>query len=244
MNILSIGYGRVLEDLVPRQPRFFVPGMPQHAIVRGIDKQDVFFCTDDYRLYLESLGKSAKQYDCAIHAYVLMSNHVHLLITPGTKRALPLFFQAMGRYYVQALNRKIDRVGPLWQGRYRTSLVQDDLYLLTCYRYIELNPVRAGIVNRPGDYEYSSYRSNAIGVVNNLVQPHPLYEALDDDRNQRLAKYRSLFAEDINIDTLEVIRDRVNSCRILGNDRFKEETQVRLGVSVRRQRKRTCRIPR
>jgi putative transposase len=230
-----------MEVLMPRQPRFFVPGMPQHAIVRGIDRQTVFFSSDDYSLYFESLKKSAQQYDCAVHAYVLMSNHVHLLVTPGSKSALPLFFQAMGRYYVQALNRKLDRVGALWQGRYKTSLVQDDLYLLTCYRYIELNPVRAGVVNNPGDYAYSSYGYNALGKDDDLIRPHRLYTAIHDEPELRLTIYRGFFNIQIGTETLDVIRDSANTCQVLGDDRFKNQIETKLGLRVRRKRRRKSR---
>lgn len=219
---------------MPRQPRFFVPGLPQHAIVRGIDRQPVFFSSGDYDLYLESLKKSARQHDCAVHAYVLMSNHVHLLVTPGSKRALPLFFQAMGRFYVQEFNRLHDRVGGLWQGRYKTSLVQDDLYLLTCYRYIESNPVRAGIVDHPGEYPYSSYGYNALGKRDELILPHRLYASLSRDPERRRTTYRRLFDDQIGGDTLDVIRDSANACRILGNNRFKEKIEDQLGIPVRR----------
>lgn len=227
---------------MPRQPRFFVPGMPQHAIVRGIDRKAVFFSSDDYSLYIESLKRSSQEYDCTVHAYALMSNHVHLLLTPGSKQALPQFFQAMGRYYVQELNRRLDRVGALWQGRYRTSLVQDDLYLLTCYRYIELNPVRAGIVSSPNEYPYSSYGFNALGKKDELVTPHQLYTSLHDDPEIRLIIYRGFFRDEIGPETLDVIRESVNACRILGNDRFKNYIGTRLGLDVRRKRRRKARV--
>jgi putative transposase len=221
---------------VPRQPRFFVPGLPQHAIVRGIDRQSVFLSPDDYALYLESLKKSAKRYDCAVHAYVLMTNHVHLLVTPGSKNALPLFFQAMGRYYVQEFNRLHDRVGALWQGRYKTSLVQDDLYLMTCYRYIELNPVRAGNVGHPSDYPYSSYGFNALGKRDELVMPHRVYASLSRNPEERRALYRKMFDDQISTETLDTIRDSANACRILGNEQFKNRVACKLGVRVRRKK--------
>jgi putative transposase len=170
-----------------------------------------------------------------------MSNHVHLLVTPGSKSALPLFFQAMGRYYVQALNRKLDRVGALWQGRYKTSLVQDDLYLLTCYRYIELNPVRAGVVNNPGDYAYSSYGYNALGKVDELIRPHRLYTAIHDDPELRLTIYRGFFNIQIGTETLDVIRDSANTCQVLGDDQFKNQIETKLGLRVRRKRRRKSR---
>ena len=169
---------------MPRQPRYFIPNIPQHVIQRGVDRQAVFFEARDYQLYLDTLRCAAHRYHCSVHAYVLMTNHTHLLITPGTGRSLPLLMQAMGRGYVQKLNRHYNRTGTLWQGRYKASLIQDDQYLLTCYRYIELNPVRAGMVRRPGDYPYSSYRHNANGQPDSLITPHPLYRSLAATQRQ------------------------------------------------------------
>jgi len=218
---------------MPRQPRYFIPGLPQHVIQRGVDRQDVFFSPQDYRLYLDTLRDAARDCDCTVHAYVLMTNHTHLLITPGTERSLPLLMQAMGRGYVQTLNRRRDRTGTLWQGRYKASLVQDDRYLLTCYRYIELNPVRAGMVSRPADYPYSSHRHNAFGAADALVTSHPVYLSLAATAEQRLIAYRALFASEIAPEMLELVRDATNACQILGNERFKDKIESMLGRAVR-----------
>ena len=169
--------------------------MPQHVIQCGVDRQAVFFRAQDYELYLENLRTAAHHFDCSVHAYVLMTNHTHLLITPGTERSLPLLMQAMGRGYVQKLNRQYNRTGTLWQGRYKASLIQDDLYLLACYRYIELNPVRAGMVRHPADYLYSSYRHNAIGKTDALLTAHSAYQSLATTQEQRLIAYRGEFQD-------------------------------------------------
>ena len=218
---------------MPRQPRYFIPNIPQHVIQRGVDRQAVFFEAQDYRHYLDTLRCAAHRYDCAVHAYVLMTNHTHLLITPGSERALPLLMQAMGRGYVQKLNRHYNRTGTLWQGRYKASLIQDDQYLLTCYRYIELNPVRAGMVRRPGDYPYSSYRHNANGQPDSLITTHPLYRSLAATQRQRLSAYRALFADEIAPELLALVRNTTNACQVLGNDRFKDQIEAMLGRSVR-----------
>lgn len=218
---------------MPRQPRYFVPHIPQHVIQRGVDRQATFFRPQDYRLYLDTLRTAARRYHCAVHAYVLMRNHTHLLLTPGTERALPLLMQAMGRGYVQKLNRQYERTGTLWQGRYKASLVQDDRYLLTCYRYIELNPVRAGMVRHPADYAYSSYRHNAAGQADILVTTHPVYQSLSSKPEQRQAAYRALFADEIAPELLALVRDTTNACQVLGNDRFKDQIEAMLGRSVR-----------
>lgn len=218
---------------MPRQPRYFIPHIPQHVIQRGVDRQAVFFGVQDYKLYRETLRTAADRHDCAIHAYVLMTNHTHLVITPGTERSLPLVMQAIGRGYVQKLNRHYNRTGPLWQGRYKASLIQDDLYLLSCYRYVELNPVRAGMVRHPGDYPYSSYHHNAVGESDALLTEHPVYQSLAASPEQRRAAYQALFADSIAPELLKLVRNTTNACRILGNERFKDQIEVILGRPVR-----------
>ena len=149
------------------------------------------------------------------------------------KRSLPLLMQGMGRCYVQKLNRIHERTGTLWEGRYKASLVQDDRYLLTCYRYIELNPVRAGLASAPGDYPYSSFARNAHGKTNDLVDPHPIYMSLGPTREDRCAAYRRLFEIGLSSRALSEVRDTTNACLVLGNDEFKDRIEFVLGRSVR-----------
>lgn len=202
-------------------------------IQRGVDRQAIFFAPEDYELYLRALSKSAAKYDCLIHAYVLMANHTHLLITPGTERSLPLFMQAMGRNYVQRLNKNYGRTGTLWEGRYKASLVQDEHYLIACHRYIELNPVRAGLVRTPGEYPHSSYGHNALGKSNPILSEHPTYYAIAEDPKERRSAYQRLFLDAISAEMLSEIRDTTNSCLVLGNNRFKDQIEMMLGRSVR-----------
>ncbi len=218
---------------MPRQPRYFVAGFPQHVVQRGVDRQAVFFQPADYELYLQALADASIQHECQIHAYVLMTNHSHLLLTPRHTRSIPLLMQAMGRNYVQTLNRKYKRTGTLWEGRYKASLVQDDRYLLACHRYIELNPVRAGLVLNPGEYRYSSYGHNADGRKSKLITAHPTYLALAECADQRQAAYRELFDDSLSPELLKNIRDNTNACLIIGNDRFKDQIEDMLGRSVR-----------
>ncbi len=218
---------------MPRQPRYFLPDFPQHVIQRGVDRQAVFFEASDYELYRHALDDAAEKYACAIHAYVLMTNHTHLLLTPGCERALPLLMQAMGRSYVQAINRRHERTGTLWEGRYKASLVQDDRYLLTCYRYIELNPVRAGLVSKPGLYPYSSFAHNALGKPDDLVTPHNTYVSLGHTPIDRRTAYRELFGTGLTRETLDDIRKTTNSCLVLGDEAFKERIEAMIGRSVR-----------
>lgn len=217
---------------MPRQPRYFVPGIPQHVIARGNDKQAVFFREEDYRRYLAALRKAATNCGCHLHAYVLMTNHVHLLLTPERKQSLPLMMQAMGRTYVQRLNERYERSGTLWEGRYKASLVQTDEYLLTCQRYIELNPVRAGMVQAPGDYPWSSYRYHALGADDPLLTPHEVYLALHARPDLRRRAYRSLFSDTLGEDLLLRLRHETRICGVIGSDPFRQQIAALLGRTL------------
>lgn len=219
---------------MPRQLRYFVPDIPQHVIQRGVDRQATFFQHRDFSRYLACLKRASQKYDCQIHAYVLMTNHTHLLITPGKERSLPLLMQAMGRQYVQPLNRHYERTGTLWEGRYKASIVQDDFYFLACQRYIELNPVRSAIVDGPGEYPYSSFGHNALGRPDSVLTPHPVYIALGANATERRKAYMQLFQDQLDPDLLTLIRSQTNDCRVLGDDRFKDQIESMIGRSVRR----------
>lgn len=173
-----------------RLPRFVLPGQPQHLIQRGNNREPIFFAEEDYRFYLEKLQAACHRHDCAIHAYVLMTNHVHLLATPNTENSLSKMIQMLGRYYVQYINTNYQRTGTLWEGRYKATLIDSEHYLLTCCRYIELNPVRAGIVKHPSAYRWSSYHHNALGKADPLITPHSLYKRLGKDETSRQSAYR------------------------------------------------------
>ncbi len=218
---------------MPRQPRYFLPDIPQHVIQRGVDRQPTFFEPQDYQLYRECLRSAAELCGCQIHAYVLMTNHTHLLITPAESQSIPLLMQAIGRTYVQTLNRRRDRTGTLWEGRYKASPIDSEQYLLICSRYIELNPVRAGMVRTPAAYSYSSFSHNAQGKPDPLITNHPVYNALADDRQERVKNYQRLFGAEIEPETLEDIRDSTNACLVLGNESFNDKLERKLGRSVR-----------
>jgi putative transposase len=141
-----------------RLPRYTLPGQPQHVILRGNNRSIIFAADEDYRFFLDCLGDAATRHGCVIHAYVLMTNHVHLLITPEHEGSIGKALQSVGRRYVQYFNYTYQRTGTLWEGRYKATLIDSESYLLTCYRYIELNPVRADMVPHPRDYLWSSYR--------------------------------------------------------------------------------------
>jgi len=217
---------------MPRQPRYFMRNFPQHVITRGVDRQAVFFHEQDYTRYLEALQEAAATHRCLVHAYVLMTNHVHLLVTPERERSLPLMMQAMGRTYVQRLNARYNRTGTLWEGRYKASLIQDDRYLLACQRYIELNPVRAGMVVAPGEYRYSSYAHHALGTDDPLVTAHACYLGLHDEPSARRLAYRALFHETLTEELLARIRSRTNAGSVIGDDRFRGQIEAMLGRAV------------
>ncbi|MEQ8207429.1 MAG: transposase [Woeseia sp.] len=217
---------------MPRQCRYFIPNIAQHVITRGVDRQAVFFQAQDYSLYLTALQNAAAEHDCLIHAYVLMTNHVHLLVTPMRERSLPLLMQSMGRNYVQRLNARYGRTGTLWEGRYKASLIQSNNYLLACQRYIELNPVRARMVVAPGDYPHSSYAYHATGCENALISAHACYKELARDSAARRQAYRRLFQNLIDEELLARIRKTTNSCGVIGDDPFKGQIAAMLGRAV------------
>ena len=156
---------------MPRKPRFFLPDVPVHVVQRGNNRQAVFFDDSDYRAYLSWIREGCERYGCEIHAYVLMTNHVHLLATPQATNSISRMLQYVGRRYVPYINHTYGRTGTLWEGRFKASLIHAEGYLLTCYRYIELNPVRAQMVEAPELYRWSSFRANALGGFERVVRP-------------------------------------------------------------------------
>ena len=211
-----------------RLPRFVIPKQPQHVIVRGNNRTDIFCANADFQFYLEKLLQACDKHNCQLHAYVLMTNHVHMLITPQEEDGIGKVMQMLGRYYVQYYNFTYQRTGTLWEGRYKATLIDSETYFLTCMRYIELNPVRANMVSHPSEYPWSSYHSNALGQPNELVTPHIEYLRLDRTDEARQAAYRQLFKHRIPDSNLEEIRKATNKAWVLGNDRFKQRMQKQL----------------
>ncbi len=208
-----------------RKPRFTVLGVPQHVIQRGHNREPCFYSEDDYRRYLGNLREAAEKNQAAVHAYVLMTNHVHLLVTPGAAHSVTHMMQDLGRKYVSYINRTYHRSGTLWEGRFKASLVDSDAYLLTCMRYIELNPVRANMVEHPGEYRWSSYAHNATGLVDPVVRHHPLYTALAYDAPRRQHAYRELFRLHIDDFEIHASREALNQELVLGRQDFKDKIQ-------------------
>lgn len=191
---------------MPRSPRILPVNTPVHVVQRGHNGCPVFREEPDYRLYLQCLQWAIEDNDCAVHAYTLMTNHVHLLLTPGQSGKLANVFMSIGRRYVQYFNEKYQRSGALWDSRYFSSCVQCEMQLMRCYRYIELNPVRAGIVVMPGAYRWSSYLCNAEGKTNPLIVPHEVYGRLGLNEMDRHSAYRALCNEPLSGRELTVIR--------------------------------------
>lgn len=204
---------------MPRLCRFAAPGQPQHVIQRGNNKTAIFMRPADYRAYYDFLQDAALRFECEVHAYVFMPNHVHLLMSPRSVGGIGRTMQSIGRRYVQRFNGIYARTGTLWEGRYRATVIDTERYLFTCHRYIELNPVRAGLSMSPWDYPWSSHAANALGVSDELVTPHALYLGLGSSHTSRQASYRHLFRGAIDGQAFDAIRDATNKAWILGDER-------------------------
>ncbi len=216
-----------------RLPRFCPSGIPQHIVQRGNNRNICFAGEKDLAVYANWLNEYASKFDLAIHAWVFMTNHVHLLATPSTDDGVPLMMQSLGRRYVRYFNSSYSRSGTLWEGRYKSSAVQTEHYLLACYRYIELNPVRAGIVNDPSKYSWSSYRCNALGLDASVCTPHAEYVALAERKDTRLAAYRALFNPPLDSKFAEEVTLSISKGMALGSDRFKDEVEAIYGRRVK-----------
>jgi putative transposase len=198
-------------------------------VQRGHNREACFFTDEDYCVYRDWLAEALKKSGCVLHAYVLMTNHVHLLLTPPSSAAVSQLVMSLGRRYVQYINKTYKRTGTLWDSRYKSSLVHADEYLLLCQRYIELNPVRAGMVDDPVRYRWSSYRANGLGQADALLTPHGVYLGLDEDKDQRQAAYRALFQPGLENEVLTDIRLALNQGQPLGKGRFLEQVERMVG---------------
>ena len=210
---------------MPRRKRYCPVGLPLHVVQRGNNRQVCFTSDNDMAAFANWLREGAEKYSIAVHAWVFMTNHVHLLLTPGTDHAVSKCMQFLGRYYVRYFNYRYGRTGTLFEGRFRSSIIQTNRYLLACYRYIELNPVRAGLVQDPADYVWSSYRSNALGQSAKMWSPHQEYLDLGTSKPQRLKAYQQLFSNELGTEQITNIRNTLNTGLALGNDRFRAEVE-------------------
>jgi putative transposase len=200
--------------------------VPQHIVQRGNNRQVCFGSEEDMKAYLNWLNKFSKKYLVDIHAWVLMTNHVHILCTPYEEGAVSKMMQSIGRMYVRYYNSTYQRSGTLWEGRFKSSLIQSEKYLLELHRYIELNPVRANRVDEPSAYSWSSHTCNALGIETELQTPHLLYLALGKTKRERLESYRELFKTHISVERLKEIRKSVNKGLALGDGQFTRQIET------------------
>jgi putative transposase len=214
---------------MPRSLRLILPGVAVHIIQRGNNRAACFRSDGDYLVYLAHLGRLSEKYECAVHAYCLMTNHVHLLLTPEVAGACTGLMRDLGQRYVQYFNRQHQRTGTLWEGRFRSCLVESARYVLGCYRYIELNPVRAGMVDHPTGYLWSSYAVNSGMRSDPMVISHPERDALAAEVEKRHAAYRRLFDERLDPILQQTIRDSTNAGHPLASDGFKATVLVPRG---------------
>lgn len=208
---------------MPRRPRYCPKNTPVHVIQRGNNRQACFTSDNDIALYANWLSLGAQKYDVQVHAWVFMTNHVHLLLTPQTATGISQLMHYLGLQYVRSFNYIYARSGGLFEGRFRSSIIQDTEYLITCLRYIELNPVRAGMVKDPGDYHWSSYRCHAFGLDVNMWRPHPQYLALGETNNKRQLQYRELVRQKLPAEVVAKVRHCANTGLVLGTEIFREQ---------------------
>jgi putative transposase len=215
---------------MPRPPRYSIPGQPQHVIQRGNNRSRIFNAPDEFQFYRECLRSARDRSDCQIHAYVFMTNHVHLLLSPADPHGISALMRSLGRRYARYFNDRHARTGTLFEGRYKATVVDTEEYLLTCYRYIEENPVRAGLARNPAGYRWSSHAANAYGAEDSLVTPHERYEALGPNTETRLAAYRGLFKYSIELSALTSIRHATNRAKALGPDQFCQRIEQKVAA--------------
>ena len=212
-----------------RRLRYILPDVAVHIVQRGVNRVACFRAEADYLVYLSQLRKLSAKHDCAVHAYCLMTNHVHLLLTPAAADSCTGLMRDLGRHYVPYFNRRHERTGTLWEGRFRSCIAESARYVLACYRYIELNPVRAEMVEHPGDYPWSSYAVNSGALSDGFVSQHPEFAALAGEVDNRHAAYTVLFEETMDETLLQAIRDATNSGYPLASEDFKNRVVAPLG---------------
>lgn len=210
-----------MEAVIARMPRLVVPNQPHHVIQRGTDGTTIFHDDQDYETFLRWLLEASRLYKVAIHAYVLMSNHLHLLASPTDTEGLAKMMQWIGRQYVPYFNRRYQRIGTLWQGRYRTSVIDTERYFMVCSRYIELNPVRAGLSAHADSYRWSSCRHHVGLTQDNLITEHGLYWSLGNTPFEREAAYRAMLEEGLGVQEIKELRDSFTRGWALGSSNFK-----------------------
>ncbi|TAN59817.1 transposase [bacterium] len=205
---------------MPRQPRLIVAGYPHHIILRGNNRNAVFYNDTDRRFFLKCLKAAKEKTKSKIYAYCLMTNHLHLLLEPSSEDGAGDLIQSLGRRYVRYINQAYKRTGTLWEGRFKSSLISRDEYLLSCARYIELNPVRAKMAGSPKDYPWSSFGFRAEGRPDELLDEDPVYKGLGATPSERQVNYKEWFKRSASEEELSSIRNAVQKGGIFGNKGF------------------------
>jgi putative transposase len=230
---------------MPRRPRTDFPGLPQHLIVRGNDRKPIFFSRDDRLRFLECLGQSRARRACEVHAFVLMPNHVHILATPREDHAASRMMQDVGRAYVAYVNKRHQRTGALYEGRFKSSLVETTRYFLACMRYIEMNPVRAHLASGPDAYEWSSFGQNITGDPGGLITPHAEYLMLGRNAVQRASAYGHLLDVPEDPDDISALRRGVAQGGAVGSETYCRGMAHLIGkpVTFMRRGRPSCSVP-
>ena len=215
-----------------RQPRLVIPFQAHHIVQFAVDRQTIFRDAEDHQRFLGWLRDAAKLYQVAIHAYVLMPDHIHLAATPVDAEGLARMMQWAGRHYVPYFNRKYQRSGTLWQGRFKAGVIDAQHYLLLVSRYIETNPVRAGLVLNPQDYQWSSHNHHIGSKPDPLVTDHMIYWSLGNTPFQREATYKGLTEQALTSVELKMVGDSAHKGRVLGSDAYKTELEKQTNRQV------------
>jgi len=218
---------------MPRRARMYIPGLPYHIVQRGNNREACFIEEENYQFYLELWERISQQKGVGVHAYCLMTNHIHFLVTPAEEQSISETMKIVGSRYAQYINKKYKRTGTLWEGRHRSSIVQAGKYLLRCCRYIELNPVRAGMVKRPEEYRWSSYGANAWGDES-WLSLHTEYNELGNTKDVCCYAYRELFRYQLSEEDLHLFRKAAHYSQPIGDDRFRQQIEEKYGVKLGR----------
>ncbi len=217
---------------MPRIPGITIQGFALHVVQHGNNRQAVFFQDTDYRACLKLLFDSAERYDVSVHAFVCMTNHVHILMTPWRELSAPRVMQRLGASYTAGINSVYRRTGWLWEGRFKSSLVDSERYVLACYRYIELNPVRAGMVDHPAQYIWSSNRHHALELGNFPIRPHLQWLALGANPDERRRHYSALVGAGLSEKDVDTLRRCARKGLPAGSERFEQQIEAALARRI------------
>ncbi len=218
---------------MPRSARIILPSTPHHIVQRGHNRQTIFVSDDDYNYYRENLIEFKREYDCRIYAYCLMTNHVHLIVDPRKKpESLSLLMKRVAGRQTGYINKLEKRTGSLWEGRFKSSIISSKEYLPACCRYIELNPLRAGLVTDPVQYQWSSYAAKVIGKKDPVVDDHPFYLSLGENEQERQKAYAEYVLGTVSEYEIKLIRDALQRGQLTGSERFRAQTEKKLGIRL------------